>query len=360
MVVRLTDSDALWRVREQRFEAFVVSLLLERVGSSGAEAIAGDGGRRQVFDDGPVGATQLVAVELPGLGGAAATAPRVQVFAAGASTRWRRAGIEISQDGGASYALAGIVTLPCVMGALTSSLSAGPTASWDRHGVLDVELLSDGMWMESAAPAAVLQGTNLALVGGELLQFADVEATGPRGFRLRTLLRGRFGTETAVAAHPAGQSFLLVRPGFPVEIDVPLDAIGRALDVRAAGVGDDGTSVATLVVSGRALKPLSPVHLRLRRAGGDMAAVWKRRSRMGFAWLDFGDAPLGEELERYKVCVRIDGIFRRRVEVVSTSFVYSEADRLADGGGVIVEIDVAQISAAVGPGEAATAAIWMN
>lgn len=360
MVVRLAGSDALWRIREQRFEAFVVSLSLERVGSVGAAAMAGDSGRRQAFDDGPAGETQLVAVELPGLGGAVATAPRVQVFAAGASPRWRRAGVELSQDGGASYALAGAVTLPCVMGALTSPLSGGATASWDRHGVLDVELLSDAMWMESASPSAVLQGTNLALVGSELLQFADVEAIGPRRFRLKTLLRGRFGTEAAAISHAPGQSFLLVRPGFPVEIDVPLDAIGRALEVRAAGVGDDGASIASIVVSGRALKPLSPAHLTLRREGDDLAVIWKRRSRTGFAWLDFVDAPLGEEVERYEVCVRLDGAVRRRVEVISTSFFYSQAACQADGGGVAVELDVAQISAAVGPGEAATAAIVMD
>ena len=76
--------------------------------------------------------------------------------------------------------------------------------------------------------------------------------------------------------------------------------------------------------------------------------------------MDFADAPLGEELERYEVSVRIDGILRRRVEVDSPSFLYSAADRLADGGGVIVDIGVAQVSAAVGPGEAASAEIWMD
>lgn len=359
MVVRLSDSDSLWRIREQRFEAFVVSLSLERVGATSGEAVAGDSGRPQTFDDGPVGPTRLLAVELPSLGGATVTAPRVQVFAAGASTRWRRAGVELSQDGGASFSLAGSVALPCVMGELTAALVAGQTASWDRNSVLEVELLSDTMWLEGASSAAVLQGANLALVGSELLQFADVEAIAPRRCRLRTLLRGRFGTEAAADGHAPGQSFLLVRPSFPVEVELPLDAIGRALDFRAAGVGDDGTSLATVVVSGRGLKPLSPAHLRLRREGGDLHATWTRRSRTGFAWLDFVDAPLGEELERYEVSVSIDGVLRRRFEIDSTDFCYSEAERLADGGGAGVAIEVAQISTAVGPGEAATATMMM-
>lgn len=360
MLVRISDSDALWRVREQRFEKFVVTLSLERVSFSTAASILGDGGRVQRFDDGPVGPTTLVAVELPGLGGGAATVPQVHVFAAGETSRWRRAGVELSMDGGVSFSLAGAVGLPCVMGQLMAPTMPGKTAGWDDYATLEVELLAPEMWIESASPEAVLQGANLALVGTELLQFSQVEAVSPRRFRLRKLLRGRFGTEAAVVAHAASTRFLMVQPSFPLEIPLPSDAVGRAIDFRAAGAGDDGTSVETLELSGRGLRPLSPVHLSLKRDGNDVLASWTRRSRIGFAWLDFADAPLGEEVEKYEVIVRLDGALRRRVVVVTTKFSYGASDYLADGGGSLLQIEVAQISAAIGPGEAATAAIVMG
>jgi hypothetical protein len=203
----------------------------------------------------------------------------------------------------------------------------------------------------------VLQGANLALVGDELLQFVEAEPISARRFRLRRLLRGRYGTETAARTHAAGQSFVLVRPASSLPLDLPLDSVGRGFTFRAAGAGDEGISTASLGVAGRALRPLSPAHLRLQREGDDVRATWIRRSRAGFAWLDFADAPLGEDSERYEIVVTLDGIVRRRFEQASASLLYTAADRSADGGGNQLQIYVAQISATVGPGEAAVAAI---
>lgn len=357
VVVRLSDSDALWRVREQRFEGFVLSVALERIGVGAASAGAGDGGRAQVFADAAAGPTTLMVVELPGLGGTQAVQPDVRFVAAGAAAGWRRAAIQASRDEGLSYAAAGVVTAPGVMGVVVGGLAAGPVAAWDGFTTLEVELLSDAMWLEGLPAAAVLQGGNLAMVGDELLQFADAEALGPRRFRLRTLLRGRRGTEWAVAGHAAGEPFVMVGAGAGLALDVGVDAIGRSLAVRAMGAGDDGTVVRDLTVTGRALQPLAPAHLVLSQVGGDVHARWTRRSRAGFSWLDFADAPLAEEREAYEVVVRSASEERRRVRTTAAALVYAAAERMADGGGAALEFEVAQISAVVGPGRRARAAI---
>lgn len=248
------------------------------------------------------------------------------------------------------FDLIGSIGTSAVFGQTVEALAPGPVAVWDRHAVIEVELLSERMWLEGMTERAILQGGNLALAGDELVQFAEAEAVGFRRFRLSRLLRGRRGTEALVAGHVAGERFALLRPGSILEHDLPLDAIGRSVQIRATGAGDADFAAITLVLAGQGLRPLSPAHLRLTKRGTDVFASWIRRSRAGFAWLDFADAPLGEESEGYEVIVKLDGIERRRVRTMTPTFVYTAAHRLDDGDGELLEIAVAQVSALVGPG----------
>src|SRR3546814_2754898 len=64
-------------------------------------------------------------------------------------------------------------------------------------------------------------------------------------------------------------------------------------------------------------------------AGGLMIG-WTRRSRAGWAWHDFVDAPLGEEFERYRLRVLAGGAVLRTVEIESCTFSYDAAMASAD------------------------------
>ncbi len=355
-LLRLRDDASLYRVVSQRFEQFLVSLDLERVATVPLPPPASDGGRPARFDDGPPGPTAMQLLDLPPLPGDLPAGPRMWVAAAGAAPAWRRAAIAVSSDGGASFGDAGTAPMATV-GTTLTALPAGNVAAWDGFGAVDVELLSDAMWLEPRPTAAVLAGANLALVGEEILQFARVEALGGRRFRLAGLLRGRRGTEAAVAGHRAGERFVLLDPASLLPIDPGIDAIGATLLVRPQGAGDAAAPGQAVVVAGRALAPLSPVHLRLALVGGDVHAAWCRRSRAGFAWTDFIDAPLAEARERYRIVVTLDGRVVRQIESGTPACVYTAADRVADGGGARVGIAVAQLSDVVGPGVAATASI---
>jgi hypothetical protein len=107
----------------------------------------------------------------------------------------------LSLDDGASYEPVGLLPAPVAMGRAVSILPAAVPAGWDRFGQVEVEVLADSMWLESCSESAVLAGGNLALIGDEIFQFATAEALGNRRFRLSGLLRGRRGTELAVATH---------------------------------------------------------------------------------------------------------------------------------------------------------------
>jgi hypothetical protein len=180
-----------------------------------------------------------------------------------------------------------------------TALPPGQPWSWDAHGSVEVELLAEAMWLESRSRDALLGGANLALLGDELIQFADVEALGPRRFRLSGLLRGRRGTEHAMAGHGVGERFLLLDGAPLLAITAPAEALGEMRLVRPAGVGDVGAPAISVGLGGQGLAPLAPVHLAATRSGGSITARWVRRSRAGFGWPDFTDVPLAEDRELY-------------------------------------------------------------
>ncbi|WP_277981947.1 phage tail baseplate protein [Sphingomonas phyllosphaerae] len=205
----------------------------------------------------------------------------------------------MSDDAGASWAPAGDTAPAAVIGALVAPLARAPGTLVDRAGTIELLLAHDDMVLESCAPHALDRGANLALVGEELLQFADAHQLAPRRWRLSTLLRARRGS--AAAAWSAGARFVLVERATGVTVAPPGARAGDTLRVLAAGVGDAAPVSAERVLDGRALAPPSPVHLRARAgADGGTLLTWMRRSRHGWRW-DEAPVPLGEERELYVV-----------------------------------------------------------
>lgn len=308
--------DGSWQITEIRFEAFVLTLeLVQRPGLAAAVNLAGDGGRALEQRVQPAGATRLLALDVPPLPGELPDGPRLWLAGASAAAGWRQAGVEISLDDGASFIFAGTLPGPAIMGAASTLLAAASPAGWDRLGSVEVELLAEAMWLESRSEASVLAGANLALLGREIIQFSTAEAIGPRRFRLSGLLRGRRGTESAVADHAAGEGFVLLDQSLLLPLTLPLERLGETLLLRAIGTGDSGAEALSLPIGPAGIQPLAPVHLGARRVGGDLHCHWIPASRAGFGWPDFVDVPLGEARAAWRV-------------------------RLVNGAGILAQADV--------------------
>lgn len=256
--IRLSDSDDVWRVREVRFEAFVVSLDLERVAPVAPIALRAASGRALAFDDQPAGPTVLHVLDVPPLPGEAPTAARLWIAASGASTGWRRAGLEISLDDGASYRAIGTIEGGSVIGVATTRLETGSVDDWDRISAVDVELLADRMWLEDRSETSVLAGANLALIGNELVGFTHAEALSARRFRLSGLWRGRYGSQASLPEHMPGDRFILVDPAAMIAVDLPAEMIGREIRVRATGTGDGATLPVKVTLTDNASRILAP------------------------------------------------------------------------------------------------------
>lgn len=169
----------------------------------------------------------------------------------------------------------------------------------------DVATLRATLTLTSCDMAALLAGRNLMLVGQELIQFGVADRMGPARYRLSRLLRGRRGTEDRIAGHQPDEEVLLISRDTLVALDLP-DGV-KEVRVMATGIGDAVPCLRTLAIEGRAVRPLSPVHLAHRwSTDGALMLSWVRRSRDGWGWADGVDAPLAEESEAYRIVVTPD------------------------------------------------------
>ena len=142
-----------------------------------------------------------------------------------------------------------------------------------------------------------------------------------------------------------------------VRLDVAAFERGAPLVVRAAPAGGPPSGPAMTEISttwsGRALRPLAPVHLRKRLVGGDLSLAWIRRARLGGDVWE-GEVPLSEGVERYRVRVLDGGAVLREAEVPEPAFVYTAAMRTADAPSAGARIEVTQGSSLYGWGVPAT------
>jgi len=351
-VLAVAGKPAPWRIARLTVEKLVVSAELERLPPATASA-AGSPGRPVPQPDLAAGATSLVLLDLPSLDDDPSGRPRLLVAAAGAEG-WRPVPLSASWDGGASWQVAGTSAAPATMGVVAVPPAAGGSALVDAQGVLEVDLLSDDMWLESRDDDALAAGANLAAVGDELLQFGRAEPLAPRRFRLSRLLRGRRGTEWAAAAHGAGEPFVLIEAPGLAAADPPLAAVGAEVLVQPHGLGDPADAApAGRLFGGESLRPPSPVHIAAeRQADGGVALRWVRRSRGGWLWMSGSDTPLGEEREAYRVTLTGSGGGGRTVETAEPACAYSAADMAADGAAFPLDVRVAQLGTAAASREA--------
>ena len=291
-----------WIVDDIAIERMVVTASLRPAWRSAGTRVA-DPGRPVVEPDVVALPTRLALFDLTDVGEEGAGAPSLQLAAASPSGGYRAMPIMIAINGTASASQT--AASEAVLGTATGVLAAGQSAVFDYEAKVEVLLANPDHWLQSCDDAALVGGTNLAVVGDEMIQFGSAEAIAPGRFRLSRLLRGRRGSEWAMAAHGAGEPFLLVDARALKRISASASMIGTAITVTAYGPGNDGQEpVVTRIVQGEAARQLSPAQLRgAVRVDGTLELGWTRRSRRGFAWIDAVDVPPDPDLSGYRITV---------------------------------------------------------
>ncbi len=314
--VTLPGSVAAMLVDERRIDGAGVTLTLRNAPLAVTSGGSADSGRAVTAPDRTIGASAGHLFDLPSANESDRARGRLVLAAGGTGAGWRGAAVSVRASAGAPVVDAGTIGPVAVLGMIESVDAGSGSGLIDRHRAIVVALLNDAMMLENASDADLLGGTNLAMAGGELLQFGRAEPLGGRRWRLTNLLRGRLGTEDAVPGLASGAGLALVA-------DPALMAVNSAgtwgggwlgtgwsegAAVLIEGQGDAVPRSLPVARHGRATRPLSPVHGVARWQGdGGLQLNWVRRSRDGFGWNDGTDAPLDERREHYRVTLTAGG-----------------------------------------------------
>lgn len=277
---------------------------------------------------------------------------------------WSGAGVYKSVDGGLSYAGVLTTTAQATIGTTVGALADWTGGNvWDDASTVDV-LLTSGTF-SSATDLGVLNGTNvLAVRSGtdwELVQFATATLVGTDTWRLSRLLRGRRGTERAIAGHAAGDLVVLLTAASMNTIGATLPEVGAARHFKAATSGKSVADAAAqvLTLAANTIRPLSPVSIAGTRAAGDLTITWIRRARLNAEWVDNIDVPLDEPTEAYEIDILDGATVVRTLTATATTVEYTAAQQTTDFGSPQAAVDVAiyQMSSRVGRGHAGEATV---
>lgn len=298
-VVRLPNRDGLWLIDSWEWRDQGIELELRRLPRGPAGQPAADPGASLTAPDVVATPTQLFAYELPwdGTGNADTRLPFAAVSSG--SSGWRGAALYVEQDA-ALLPLGPSGRQRSIIGTTATDLPSSAGLLLDRDASLEVELASPDFVLDPADPAGIAGGANMALVGGEVLQFLGVEPLTDTRWRLTGLLRGRGGTEpAAIGGCAAGTPFALL-DGTPVAIDP--GKLGAGTTLAAVGLADPAPVYAPLANAGLTRRPLTPVHGNaIEQADGALALTWCRRSRGSWSWEDSVDVALNEQSEAYLI-----------------------------------------------------------
>lgn len=273
---------------------------------------------------------------------------------------WNGSQLFSSPDNSAWEAL-GAVATSATMGYATTALG-----NFYGGNVFD-EANSVTVNFQNGTPASlaeldVLNGGNVALLNNEIIQFKTATLVSGTTYTLTGLLRGRRGTESAMAEHSVGDRFILLKTNTGLmRAHRPSSEIGVSRYYRAPAFGTPLSQAQSTTFTNNAvgLKPLSPVYLNGARnsVGGDLIITWIRRGRIVWGWLNFADVPLGETTESYEIDILdSSGTVLRTLTSSTETVTYTTAQQTTDFGSAqaSIRVKVYQLSATVGRGFAAS------
>lgn len=287
-------------------------------------------------------------------------------FVAATQTPWPGGIAVYASPETTGYTLKGLAEAPATMGTTLDDLPEGPAGRFDYGAKIRVAI--EGEALASITELQVFAGGNVAAVRNEdgeweVLQFKSAALTAPGTYEISELLRGQGGTEFAMRpAVAAGATFVLLNSAV-VRVDLAAAEIRLPLSWRVGpstrDIGDASYVASVHTFQGLGLKPLSPVHVRAERAGGDVAIDWVRRTRVGGDTWEAPEVPLGEDAESYEVDILDGASVVRTLTSATPAVTYTAAQQAADFGSAQPSYDVRiyQMSASYGRGTARAAAV---
>lgn len=124
-------------------------------------------------------------------------------------------GATLFKDRGLGYESVAEFPAPCVLGRAVTVLANFTGTGWDTSSTVTVDLYLGSL--ESASATDVLLGANMAVLGGEVIQWQtatkDSNPSHPNRWTLTNLRRGVRRTASAISTHVLNERFVLVGTG---------------------------------------------------------------------------------------------------------------------------------------------------
>jgi hypothetical protein len=210
--------------------------------------------------------------------------------------------------------------------------------------------------LSSDTESNVLNGSNLALVGSELVHFKNAELVADGKYILSGFIRGVCGTSLYMGTHVVSERFVLLTEETVRILHGSVSELNLERFYKAGSFGSRlPTSYLSFTNTGVALKCLPPCHIGGGRVANAINCTWVRRDRLGASWGD-ADAPMSETTELYEVDIFSDStyttVLRTVTGLTTPAMTYSAADQVTDFGSVqaTIYIEVFQISSVTNRG----------
>jgi hypothetical protein len=233
----------------------------------------------------------------------------------------------------------GTVTKPMTYGRLTNAVPAGPVGRLIA-APLPVTLTFDAN-LPASGQAALMAGEQVV----DVISWRSAQLIGASNWLLKDWVRGLGGASVGPAL-TAGSAFILLNDALQ-EVAIDPALVGASVMWRARPSADASLETTRITrFDGVARQPWPPCQVKAKRTASGIELGWTRRARgTGDGW-GVTNAPLGASLERYEVKIMSNsGTLSRRLVVNSPSLSYTNAQELADFGGVQnqIRVEIAQI-----------------
>lgn len=241
----------------------------------------------------------------------------------GADTPWPGCVLFGSADGVTYTQIGSAIAEATQIGECTTTLGdwTGGTVFDEKNSVtVDVGAQTLASWSRDEILAGTATGY---VVGDELLYARTATLVSPGVYTLTGLLRGRRGTEWAIAGHGSGERFVALPASGRGLRRVALSAteigVTRYYKAVTAGRALSTATAQTLACAGVSQIPFSPVDLRASVSDSAVEVTWKRRTRYATRFTGSGgiSVPLGEDTEAYTAELRDGGSVLVSTETVT-------------------------------------------
>lgn len=301
-----------------------------------------------------IGYSDTIMVEVPPVT-ADDSSPRIYAIIHGFNAdRWPGAAVYRSVDGGATYDYTLESSAIVTWGVVATALPSANHYVWDTSTNVTVTL-KQGM-LTSQSDSAVLNGKNWAMIGQELVGFANVTPLGDNTYRLSRLLRGRRGSEPHVSTHVNNELFVLMDDNV-TRFDYPMSDINKPIRIKTVTHGSDlskadGTTVQSFAVN---MIPWRVAHPKaLRQANNDWNISWVERVRLDGGLRDSTEITRDGDWAGYALAI-LDSTtdqVKRTFMPLDPNWTYTSAMQMQDFGALQtnIKVSVSQMSKVVGSG----------